>query len=44
MTGLEDRLISLIGDPGSYSFSGDFSTGKILPGHDLANLAGGGDG
>ena len=43
-TGLEDRLISLIGDSGSYSFSGDFSNGNILPGHDLANLAGGLDG
>ena len=44
-TGLEDRLMSLIGDSGSYSFSGDLSSGgRILPGHDLAILAGGGDG
>ena len=43
-TELDDRLISLIGDSGSYSFSGDFSPGRILPGNDLANLAGGGDG
>ena len=41
---LEDMLMSLIGDSGSYYFSGDFSTGKIMIGHDLANLTGGGDG
>ena len=41
---LEDMLMSLKGDSGSYYFSGDFSTGKIMIGHDLANLTGGGDG
>jgi len=42
-TGLEDRLISLTGDSGSYSFSGHSSTGRRVSGQGLDILAGGGD-